>query len=445
MAESTADAPVSRKIKECLSAQDLGGVRAAGECNALGRASAVQTAIVSALAWSAVDAHENGKVLDGRRYQGIFILRKSSVKKSHARVVFRRPERRYSAGHDAVAKSAGADASRSRHLLIVEELIGQAQFDIGGFSGKEQQGLVLRLPAEFAHGAVVWIMIEMAVNRSTQRTCCGGNAVQVGLKGGFRSVFHQSQAKSRRGSTENHIVKRALGGKIRLRQHTVSGITPSLCGEKLMHTAIQCVTGGVLGEIEDETGLLNRAIGCNERRHHILRAQGLGGGDLRVLCKSVCPDTRAGASNRWLRMAHKTTRPIEGRPQPRDCRIPVCVRRAIYRNVLPEHGHTVAPKKSRSVVWRAGRIGELEHLSGALIAKLIGRLVEINDWYCQERCKDTVIVKLRSGKYFGLVSHRTRARVHRRRRRCCCLRVSMHRQKKQGGHDGMVQRGVTLL
>src|SRR5579864_936574 len=64
MAECTADASVGGNIKECLSAQDLGGVRAAGECDALGCPSAVQTAIVSALAWSAVDAHENRKVLD---------------------------------------------------------------------------------------------------------------------------------------------------------------------------------------------------------------------------------------------------------------------------------------------------------------------------------------------------------------------------------------------
>ena len=51
-------------------------------------------------------------------------------------------------------------ATRSDSLLVGEDFVGHAEFNVGGLACEKQHRLVLRLPAEFGDGAVVSVAIE---------------------------------------------------------------------------------------------------------------------------------------------------------------------------------------------------------------------------------------------------------------------------------------------
>ena len=72
-------------------------------------------------------------------------------------------------------------AARSGVAFVGEELVGDALLDVVGFAGEDQQGFVLRLPAEAGDGTIVAGVIGSA--RDTELSFCSGIGSSIGQNG----------------------------------------------------------------------------------------------------------------------------------------------------------------------------------------------------------------------------------------------------------------------
>src|SRR5439155_21762713 len=80
-----------------------------------------------------------------------------------------------------VEVAAGRDGALAR-----EQLAGDALLDVVGLAGKDEERLVLRLPAEAGDGPVVAIVVEPAAY--AERPPRGGGRSEVGLQRGVGDV-----------------------------------------------------------------------------------------------------------------------------------------------------------------------------------------------------------------------------------------------------------------
>jgi hypothetical protein len=83
-------------------------------------------------------------------------------------------------------------------------------------SGKNQERLVLRFPAETSDRPVVAAGVEDALNLERRSGRSGRR--KIGLQSGVGRGFHQAQPKQRRRDAENHIVGGKRVCEVRLRQ-----------------------------------------------------------------------------------------------------------------------------------------------------------------------------------------------------------------------------------
>src|ERR1700694_3167650 len=208
MAERTANSAVCGKAKQGLAALDGGSLRIGRiiERDALGRASGINTAVKCALAGCAVDAHEDGEVLNVRGDEIGGIGLGQAIGEDHMRVVFR---------------TAVERAGKSRHFLIVKYLIGNPQLYVGCFAGEEQQGLVLGLPAKFGLGPIIAVMVEVPTDAIS--SLVSGIGRKISVKNRLGRVFYQAQSKGGRRDAEDHIASSLLRGKVRLVKLAVYG------------------------------------------------------------------------------------------------------------------------------------------------------------------------------------------------------------------------------
>ena len=192
-------------------------------------------------------------------------------------------------------------AVRIAFALVLEEIVGDAHFDVVGFAGEQQQRLVLRLPAESRDRGVVSIDIEVSGN--TQRSLLLGIGRQRRLKRAVRDVLHQAKSVHRCGYPKYNVVAGNLGRKIGLLDVAARCIRPSRDHEQTMHAAIRRAV-----RIAHEARLANRTGGCDEGWQNVLGAGRGRDRDLRVGGRTGAPDCR-------VRMATGTAVEIETRAQ----------------------------------------------------------------------------------------------------------------------------------
>ena len=117
-----------------------------------------------------------------------------------------------------VASSGDAvvNAARNRGAFVAECFVRYALLHVIGFSGKDHQGLVLRLPAKAGDGAIVAAHVEAAVDAQLRLDSAIGRKIR--LQSRVRSCFHETKPKHRSRNAEDHIVSGKLLSEVRLSQ-----------------------------------------------------------------------------------------------------------------------------------------------------------------------------------------------------------------------------------
>src|SRR6266481_3106787 len=167
-------------------------------------------------------------------------------------------------GNDGTITRFGWKAQNKSLLLFSGEAANVElgvtnELNIGRLAREQQQGLVLRFPAEAGNRAIIPVGVEAA--KDSQVVFRGSIGSQVGLQSGIRNIFHKPFAEGRNGKPGYQVVLRDRGSKIRLAHGATSRcISTSLNGEQFMHTAIQGAAGRIVDEIQNKARFLNRAI-----------------------------------------------------------------------------------------------------------------------------------------------------------------------------------------
>ena len=143
-------------------------------------------------------------------------------------------------------------AARREVALVREGFVGDALLDVVGFAGEDQQGFILRLPAEASNGPVV----ARAIGNATDAVLSLGVGVG-GSIGGSEASEISSTSPSQRGSgnAEDDVVLRDSGGEVRLRIDAARSIRTSGDGEKVVHPAV-----GRSVRIGDEARFADRSV-----------------------------------------------------------------------------------------------------------------------------------------------------------------------------------------
>ena len=163
--------------------------------------------------------------------------------------------------------------------FLREQLVRDTHFDIVGFAGEHDQGLVLRLPAETSDGAVVGAAIDVAaedgvgVAEDTQRGLLGGVGLHVGQDGGVRDGLDQSCTENRSRDSEDDVwIPTLASERISRRQEVkLSDVATGRVGsagddEEIVDSAVR----GTIAFFEPR--LTDRTIRRDEPRHGVLRA-----------------------------------------------------------------------------------------------------------------------------------------------------------------------------
>src|SRR6478736_6488668 len=103
----------------------------------------------------------------------------------------------------AVRRQAGGLAFSRQRTLLSKGLIADALFHVVGFTGKNHQRLVLRLPAKTGDRSIIAVPIESATG--PKRAGISGSIVQQCC---LVNVFDQTSPENRRRDTEDDVVCR---------------------------------------------------------------------------------------------------------------------------------------------------------------------------------------------------------------------------------------------
>ena len=121
-----------------------------------------------------------------------------------------------------------------------EIFVGHAHFDVVSLAREDHQRLVLRLPAESRHRAIVAIGVDVAFD-AEQRPHAGWVACQIVPNGCIGNRFDQPRAEDGSRNSEDDIV---AVGEILLRDHTTWGLVGAAGdGEDVVHAAIRSPVG----------------------------------------------------------------------------------------------------------------------------------------------------------------------------------------------------------
>src|SRR5450432_634366 len=235
-------------------------------------------------------AHEDGKLHH--------VTRRAEIGGIEVGVVFRR----------AVDAAVGRQSTSrlvfaGQRALRGEGLIADALFHVVCLTGKDQQRLVLRLPAKAADGAVIAVVIERTAG--AEGTSIGG---RIGQQRCIVNVLHQARAKGRRRDAEDHVVGGHCLGKAGLRDIAGASVSAAGNGEEVFHSAVGSVRVGVAKLVKEEweTRFSYGTRRSDERRDSIPCAISRGVSHLRVGCGGC-------AANRRLSMAKGAASGVEAR------------------------------------------------------------------------------------------------------------------------------------
>src|SRR5579862_1870810 len=204
--------------------------------------------------------------------------------------------------------------------LRLEELVGDAHLHVVSFSRKNKQGFVLRLPAKSRDGAVVTIIVDLALDSTLQGVCVAGNDdiqfafdLQTLLRGRLlrevrqnirvSNLLDQSRAEHRRRNSEDHILFICL--KVRLGQLAAPRTGRPNNGEQIVHAPVRCALAGFL-----ESRFPCRSVLCNKGGQDILKAQPLDYLKLRIGLWPRSPLRGLGVASRTTVQVHAGTQAI---------------------------------------------------------------------------------------------------------------------------------------
>src|SRR5216684_498982 len=117
------------------------------------------------------------------------------------------------------------DAAGHGRPLIWEYFVRHARLNVVGLARENLERLVLGLPAESRHGAVVAVGVQPSPD--AKRCFLRGIGGEVCLKCGVRSVLYQAKAKYWGRDTKTHVGVGELEGEVRLRQVAARSIAPA--------------------------------------------------------------------------------------------------------------------------------------------------------------------------------------------------------------------------
>src|SRR3981189_1721609 len=187
--------------------------------------------------------------------------------------------------------------------LTLEVFIGDAHLHVIGLTRKNQERLVLRLPAEARDGAIVTVGVDMTLDAVTGFQS-SRIARQVVPDGCVADRFDQPRAESGRRNPEDHVVVGLLPGEIRLLNGTANWfIGAASNGENIMHSTVRAAV-----RVLDEPRFTDWSIRGDERRHRISRRHGRSTGGLGI-------DRGAGSSQGRLDVAAAARIQIETRAE----------------------------------------------------------------------------------------------------------------------------------
>src|SRR5689334_18645823 len=208
-----------------------------------------------------------------------------------------------------VFRSRVEHAAKDGVALIAKYIVCNALLHVGSLAGKNQQRLVLRLPAEARDGPVIAAGIETP--KDAQPRLDGGVRGKIGLQCAVRSVLHKAEPKGRRGDPEYNVVVGKLPRKIFLRQTAAGCVKAAANRIQVVYAAVQA-TGG----IHDESCFSYRAFGENERWNRVGGPVQRGQRDLRVrYWMRGTVESRAASANCRLSMALCATVAVKSRTQ----------------------------------------------------------------------------------------------------------------------------------
>src|SRR5262249_27382478 len=135
-----------------------------------------------------------------------------------------------------VFRSAIEHAAGDGIAFVGELLVGHPLLYVIGFADKDEQRLVLRLPAKAGHSAVVATAVQLSTD--SQRDLGRVIGRQVGLQRSVGRVFNQARAEQGSGNAEDDVALGQLGGKVRLRQIATRCVGAPFDRVQIMHAAV---------------------------------------------------------------------------------------------------------------------------------------------------------------------------------------------------------------
>src|SRR5689334_609432 len=201
----------------------------------------------------------------------------------------------------AVRRQTGSLAFSRQRTLLSKGLIAYALLHVVGFTSKNHQRLILRLPAEAGDRSVIAVPIESATG--PKRAGISGGIVQQRC---LVNVFDQTSPENRRRDTEDDVVCRLGLGKAGLGKAAGSRIRPPRDGIEIFHTTVRIVDIRVSSSVKEkrETCFTHRPVHGYERRNRVSGS----------VCCRVCHlriDRGAASANSRLSMAESTASGIE--------------------------------------------------------------------------------------------------------------------------------------
>src|SRR3984957_3361953 len=194
----------------------------------------------------------------------------------------------------------------------VKEFVGDAHFDVVGFTRENRERFILSFPAEASDGAVVAAVVGMTGN--SEGAFGLGVGLHVGEDGGVGDIFDQTRAEGGRGDAEDQIVLALHLGEVGLRHGAAGGVAAASDGENVVNAAVGDLRVhraiGINGV--GEAGFAHRSISGDEKGNLIRGAVIVANGGLRILAdERIGVGAGAGAADRRLGVAAGTTVGIE--------------------------------------------------------------------------------------------------------------------------------------